>query len=92
MTNERIAVRARVRGRVQGVAFRAATRREAQQLGLHGHAVNQADGSVEVLAEGSPPAVEALLDWLGRGPPLARVDAVEREDLPATGRVGFGVG
>lgn len=89
---ERIAVRFRVRGRVQGVSFRAATRREAQQLGLHGFAVNQADGSVEVLVEGEPAAVERLADWLQRGPALARVDRLEREPAKATGRVGFGVG
>jgi acylphosphatase len=92
MSTERIAARFRVRGRVQGVAFRAATRREAQQLGIDGHAINLADGSVEVLAEGSPAAVEALFDWLQRGPVLARVDGVEREELAASGRVGFGVG
>ena len=89
---ERSAARFRIRGRVQGVSFRAATRREAQQLGLHGHAVNQADGSVEVLVEGDTQAIERLADWLQRGPVLARVDRVERETATATGRSGFGVG
>jgi len=89
---ERIAVRFRVRGRVQGVSFRAATRREAQQLDLHGHAVNQPDGTVEVLVEGAEQAIERLADWLQRGPVLARVDRVDRETVPATGRCGFGVG
>jgi acylphosphatase len=92
MVAERIAARFRIRGRVQGVAFRAATRREAQQLDLHGYAVNQPDGSVEVLVEGNAAAVERLADWLQHGPALARVDRVEREAAVATGRAGFGVG
>lgn len=90
--SERVAVRFRVVGRVQGVSFRAATRREAQQLDLHGYAVNQPDGSVEVLVEGAPAAIERLADWLQRGPGLARVDRLEREEARATGRAGFGVG
>ncbi len=41
-----IAIRCRVYGRVQGVFFRASTAREAQRLGLSGHALNLEDGSV----------------------------------------------
>lgn len=75
------AARFLVSGRVQGVAFRANTRARAQTLGLRGHAINLHDGRVEVVAAGDHAALEALADWLTRGPPLARVDAVER--LPA---------
>ncbi len=89
---ERVAARFRIRGRVQGVSFRAAARREAQQPGLDGYVVNQPDGSVEVLVEGATDAIERLADWLQRGPALARVDAVVREPAAATGRCGFGVG
>ena len=92
MPAERIARRFRVRGRVQGVSFRAATRREAQRLGVDGYAVNQADGSVEVVAEGEPAAVAQLADWLQHGPALARVDDISDETVPATGRSGFGIG
>ncbi|RZA16521.1 MAG: acylphosphatase [Lysobacteraceae bacterium] len=67
-----------VRGQVQGVWFRASTRDRALALGLRGHARNLADGGVEVLAVGGPVALEALERWLHEGPPLARVDAVER--------------
>lgn len=66
----------RVEGRVQGVWFRESTRRQAERLGLTGHAINCADGSVEVLACGAPEAVEALARWLRQGPPLADVRAV----------------
>ena len=54
-----IARRCLVSGRVQGVWYRAATRERAVALGVTGHALNLADGRVEVLACGDPAAVEA---------------------------------
>jgi acylphosphatase len=45
-------------------------------LSLRGTVCNLSDGSVEVLAQGAPAAVEALRLWLHRGPALARVDVV----------------
>jgi acylphosphatase len=65
-----------VTGKVQGVFFRQSARLEAERLGLRGSARNLADGSVEVWAQGGAAALEALLQWLRRGPPHARVDAV----------------
>jgi acylphosphatase len=67
-----------VSGKVQGVWFRASTRDEALRLGLRGHARNLDDGRVEVLASGNAAAIDALAEWLRHGPPLARVDNVER--------------
>lgn len=83
-----------VRGRVQGVAFRAHARAEAVALGLRGHAVNREDGSVEVLAIGGPEAIEVFARWLAHGPPLARVDTVERQalDAAAVDPTGFRIG
>ncbi len=69
-----------IRGKVQGVWFRASAKREADRLGVSGHARNLADGSVEVLACGDPAAVAALIEWLGRGPPLAQVAGVDVSD------------
>lgn len=91
--SSQIAARFRIEGRVQGVAFRASTRRQAQQLGLRGYAINLADGSVEVFAVGAAEAVDALHDWLHRGPPLAKVTAVRRApgDAGAAGE-GFSIG
>jgi acylphosphatase len=66
-----------VRGRVQGVFFRASTQREAERLGVTGYAINLRDGSVEVLACGEEAAVEQLKAWLRAGPPSANVTAVE---------------
>jgi acylphosphatase len=67
----------RVKGRVQGVFFRASAQRRAQALGVVGYARNLADGSVEVLAIGPPAALEALRAWLATGPPVARVEGVQ---------------
>ena len=84
MTTERDArvTRAyRVVGRVQGVGFRWWTRGVAEELGLGGTVRNLPDGSVEVWACGASPALVALEERLRRGPPLARVQAVE--EIPA---------
>lgn len=66
-----------MRGRVQGVYYRASTRDQANQLGVVGHARNLPDGTVEVFAAGAADSVEQLIAWLGQGPPAARVDTVE---------------
>ncbi len=66
-----------VRGRVQGVCFRASTRDMALPLGINGYAKNLGDGSVEVLAQGSADALAALESYLHRGPRFAHVDAVD---------------
>ncbi|AAW76867.1 acylphosphatase [Xanthomonas oryzae pv. oryzae KACC 10331] len=67
-----------VSGVVQGVWYRASTRERAVALGLVGHARNQTDGSVEVVAAGSAAALGALEAWLWQGPPAATVEAVTR--------------
>ena len=70
-----------VRGRVQGVGFRWFVWREAERLSLEGYVRNRADGSVEVLARGSPDAMARLTDILSRGPTMAHVEFVEKEDV-----------
>jgi acylphosphatase len=75
------AARFRVGGKVQGVWFRASTREEAVRLGLRGYARNLPDGDVEVLAIGDEDALQRLAVWLQVGPPMARVDAVQRFDV-----------
>lgn len=71
----------RIEGRVQGVWFRESTRREAEPLGITGHARNLTDGSVEVLACGPPGALDKLATWLERGPPMARVRNVDCQSV-----------
>lgn len=78
-------LRATVRGRVQGVGFRANAAAEARRLRLAGWVRNQFDGTVETEAEGPDAAVEAYLTWLKRGPSLAHVTGVDAEWLPAAG-------
>jgi len=71
-----------ISGRVQGVFFRESTRRQAEPLGLAGHAVNLSDGQVEVVAAGDPVALDRLEQWLREGPAAARVDSVRRVEPP----------
>ena len=75
--------RVSIRGRVQGVGYRDAMRHEARRLGVTGWVRNRHDGSVEALVQGSPEAVDALMQWVHRGPPLAMVLRVEA--FPADG-------
>ncbi len=85
-------VHAVVTGRVQAVGFRDFVRREAGAMGLGGWVRNRHDGSVEVVAEGSEEALERFLGSLRRGPPLARVDAVDARREAARGDFdGFSV-
>jgi acylphosphatase len=82
-------VRAVVRGRVQGVAFRMSAQRVAARLGLTGWVRNQADGSVALEAQGDSSRVDDLLGWCGHGPPGARVTGVETENLPTVEETRF---
>ena len=84
-------VRCLVSGRVQGVGYRAAVRREALRLGLDGWAANLPDGRVEVVAGGVPAAVRSLCDWLREGPPLARVTEVRCAEEVSSLPTGFSV-
>ena len=78
-----------VTGRVQGVAFRANCQRTAEQLGAHGWVRNRPDGAVELAAEGPPEAIDRLVEWCRRGPPVARVRNVDVADEPPVGEHGF---
>jgi acylphosphatase len=67
-----------VHGRVQGVGFREATRRQAQRLGLVGYVRNLPNPrQVEVVAEGPAAALKQFERWLHQGPVLARVEEVD---------------
>ncbi|WP_426302155.1 acylphosphatase [Arthrobacter sp. R-11] len=92
MTEELVRLTATVTGRVQGVGFRYRTMAEARHLGLTGEAVNRWDGSVFVVAEGTPEGIEALLAWLRSNRAPGRVEHVEASLGRATGEFsGFGV-
>ncbi len=75
--------KALVSGKVQGVWYRASTKRRAQELGVTGWARNLDDGNVEVMMYGSAASVLQLEQWLKQGPPLARVHQVDCADAPS---------
>jgi DNA ligase D-like protein (predicted 3'-phosphoesterase) len=85
------AVRATVRGAVQGVGFRDAVVRRAREFGALGWVRNQDDGTVLVHAEGPEAAVDELLAHLGKGPRMARVETVEVDDVKVEGHEQFAI-
>lgn len=84
--------RVRVRGRVQGVFFRAETRDRARALGLGGWVSNEFDGSVEAVFEGDEERVRSMVEWMRRGPRGAEVDDTDVNwEEPAGESSGFSV-
>ncbi len=75
-------VRLRIKGRVQGVFFRASTQQKAQELGLKGWVRNEPDGSVTAVGQGPEAALQRWIDWCHEGPPQARVESVTVEQQP----------
>lgn len=91
-TESSIARRVVVSGRVQGVFFRASTRREATRRGVRGWVRNRDDGRVEAHLEGSPDAVDAVEAWMrSGGPSSARVDEVDATDRDPSSHDAFRV-
>jgi acylphosphatase len=82
-------VRVLVRGRVQGVFFRAEARARAQSLGVAGSVRNLPDGSVEAVFEGDPGRVDSMVEWCKRGPSGANVETVDVSSEEPTGERGF---
>ena len=80
-----------VRGRVQGVCFRASTQDTAVDLGLVGWVRNCPDGSVEIHAEGIKLQLEKLIDWCRTGPPSAEVLGLEVDWVSPEGLRSFEV-
>ncbi len=88
----RICLHGFVSGRVQRVWYRGATSKEARARNVTGWAHNLPDGRVEVLLCGEEDDVRAVEAWLHRGPPAARVDHVEIEEVAWRDIVGFRTG
>ena len=74
-----------IRGRVQGVGYRMFAGRAAAERGIVGWVANASDGSVQCVAEGPRPDLEAFARDLATGPPGSSVDRVESVWSPATG-------
>lgn len=81
MSDSKSCLHVLVKGRVQGVWYRASARDQARRLGVAGWVRNRADGSVEALVRGPQPRLAEFVAWCRQGPPGARVDAVETEPL-----------
>jgi len=80
-----------IRGRVQGVNFRATAQNNARALGLTGWVRNLPDGRVEAHFEGGEDQLKEMLDWCGQGPSLAAVDDVETSWVTPEGHDSFQV-
>jgi len=83
--------RVQVRGRVQGVFFRAEARARAESLGVAGWIRNLPDGRVEAVFEGEDEHVESMVEWCRRGPAGAKVEEVDVERQERVGETGFRV-
>ena len=79
MQDDKERANVQVSGRVQGVAFRDATRQKAEELGLAGWVKNLPDGRVEAVFEGHPDTVQEMVEWCESGPSLADVEDLELE-------------
>ena len=80
-----------ISGLVQGVFFRGACQRMAEQHGVSGWVRNLADGSVEAVFEGPAEQVSRLVEWSHHGPRSAVVEDVRVAAEPPEGIIGFQV-
>jgi acylphosphatase len=87
LTTDSKSIRVVIRGRVQGVSYRAWTKKQADRHGVAGWVRNRPDRTVEASFTGPAEAVDALLAACRRGPFAARVDGIDVSDEagPASG-------
>ena len=69
-----------VKGKVQGVFFRGATKAVADQLGVKGYIRNEPNGDVAIVAEGDTIALDLFLEWCREGPEHAIITSVESHE------------
>lgn len=80
-----------IKGKVQGVFFRATARKIAYDLHLTGWIRNTPAGDVEALATGSPEALSAFVDWCKQGPSGARVSGINVTEKPEEKHSSFDI-
>ncbi|WP_212005812.1 acylphosphatase [Chitinophaga sp. HK235] len=78
-----------VRGRVQGVGYRANAKHMADLLGVQGQIKNTQDKAVWILAEAEETVMEEFLTWCRKGPAMAKVTEMEIIVGPVLQVVGF---
>lgn len=90
--NETLRVHVWVKGRVQGVGFRAHVEYHAEKIGVTGWVRNVGYDTVEAVAEGTSEQIERFIEAMKTGPRASRVDETKIEYEDVTGEfAGFGV-
>ena len=82
-------IRLIIKGKVQGVFFRATAKDIADRLGIQGWVRNLPDKNVEIIATATDELLAQLIEWCKKGPPRAIVDEVIIEDMEAQPAQGF---
>ena len=82
-------IRLIIKGKVQGVFFRATAKEIADRLGIKGWVRNLPDDNVEIIATAAEEQLAQLIEWCKKGPPRAIVDEVIIEDTEAQAVKGF---
>jgi acylphosphatase len=82
-------IRLTIKGKVQGVFYRATAKDVADQLGVKGWVKNLPDRNVEISATASEEILQKFIDWCKQGPSKAKVDEVIVEELTLEDFKGF---
>jgi acylphosphatase len=82
-------IRLTIKGKVQGVFYRATAKDIADELGIKGWVRNLPDRNVEITATATEDILQKYIDWCKLGPPKARVDDVIVEELSTAEFNGF---
>jgi len=77
----KIQIKVTIKGKVQGVFYRAETKNTAEKFGIKGYVKNLPDGSVGAVFEGDSPVVTQMIEWCNKGPAAARVENVLVEQI-----------
>lgn len=80
-----------IKGKVQGVFYRATAKEMAEKLSLNGWIKNTAEGHVEATIQGSQEQIDQYIAWCWKGPARAKVDAIEINETPEIQLNGFQV-
>ncbi|WP_153797691.1 acylphosphatase [Foetidibacter luteolus] len=83
------AVHLLIKGRVQGVYYRASAQAQAAKLGITGWVKNTAAGHVEAVACGNKQQLDAFIAWCRQGPPGAHVTELETQNVEDVAMQGF---
>ena len=70
-------------GRVQGISFRAITKKFADKIGLKGYVSNRDDGSVSIVAQGSEEQLKELTDWIKSNPGASKINNIKLQEQDA---------